>query len=195
MKWMATLPATYVSPEEYLERERKAETRSEYIRGEIVAMAGASVRHAAIISNLVMEIGAHLRTTKCSIFSTDLRLAVNRAGVYTYPDVMVVCGNPASIDDRRDTISNPVLIIEVLSPSSKNYDRGQKFQYYRMLPSLKEYVTVAQEEVHVERHVRGDAGEWTLTDFWQLEESLQLQSINVTLKLSDIYRRVDCTDQ
>src|SRR6185437_11913499 len=117
MKWTATLPApTYVSPEEYLERERKAETRSEYIRGEIFAMAGASVRHAAIITNLVIEIGAQLRTTNCSIFSTDLRLAVNRAGVYTYPDVMVVCGNPASIDDRRDTISNPVLIIEVLSP-------------------------------------------------------------------------------
>lgn len=188
---MATLPATYISPEEYLERERKAETRSEYIRGEIFAMAGASVRHGRIISNLVVEIGAQLRTTNCSVFSTDLRLAVNAAGMYTYPDVMVVCGKPVSIDDLRDTISNPILIVEVLSDSTKDYDRGQKFQYYRMLTSLKEYATVAQDEIHVERHVRGDAGEWTLTDFWQLEDSLEFRSIDAALKLAEIYRRVD----
>jgi Uma2 family endonuclease len=188
---MATLPATYVSPEEYLERERKAETRSEYVRGEIFAMAGASVRHAAIISNLVIEIGAQLRTTDCRVFSTDLRLAVNPAGMYTYPDVMVVCGKPVSIDDRRDTISNPIIIVEVLSDSTKNYDRGQKFQYYRMLPSLKEYVAVAQDEVHVERYARRDAGEWTLTDFSQPEDNLELKSVGVALKLSEIYRMVD----
>ncbi len=192
---MATFPASYVSPEEYLERERKAETRSEYIRGEIFAMAGASVRHGRIVTNLVMEIGAQLRTGNCSVFSTGLRLAVKRAGAYTYPDVMVVCGEPITIDDRHDTIVNPVLIIEVLSPSTKDYDRGQKFEYYRMLSSLKEYVTVAQDEVHAERYVRGNAGEWILTEYRTLEDALELQSINVTLTLSEIYRRIEFSNK
>lgn len=192
---MATVPANYITPEEYLERERQAETRSEYIRGEIFAMAGASIRQATIISNLVVEIGAQLRTSKCSVFSTDLRLAVNPAGMYTYPDVMVICGDPVTIDTHRDTIANPVLIIEVLSDSTKNYDRGQKFQYYRSLSSLKEYVTVAQDEIHLERHIRGTAGEWILTEFDKLEDRLEFQSINVSLVLSDIYRRIDFTSQ
>jgi Uma2 family endonuclease len=195
MKSMATVPANYISPEEYLERERKAEAKSEYIRGEIFAMAGASIRHAVIISNLVLEIGVQLRSRNCNVFSTDLRLAVNPAGMYTYPDVMVVCGDPVTIDNQRDTIMNPVVIIEVLSDSTKNYDRGQKFQYYRMLPSLKEYVTVGQDEVHLERHIRGNAGEWILTEFGKLEDVVELPSIGVSLALSDVYRRIDFTSQ
>ncbi len=191
---MATVPANYISPEEYLEREREAETRSEYVRGETFAMAGASIRHAIIISNLVLEIGAQLRTRNCNVFSTDLRLAVNPAGMYTYPDVMVVCGDPVTIDKHNDTIVNPVVIVEVLSDSTKNYDRGQKFQYYRMLSSLKEYVTVAQDEIHLERHIRGNAGEWILTEFGKLEDVVELQSINASLPLSEVYRRIDFTN-
>lgn len=192
---MATVPGNYISPEEYLERERKAETRSEYVRGEIFAMAGASIRHGRIISNLIRELGNRLVEGPCEVFSTDLRLAVNAAGMYTYPDVMVVCGDPVTIDKHHDTIVNPVVIIEVLSDSTKNYDRGQKFQYYRMLPALKEYVTVSQDEVHVERHVRGSAGEWTLMEFGKLEDALELQSIDVTLPLAEIYRRIDFSSQ
>lgn len=192
---MATVPANYISPEEYLERERKAETRSEYVRGEIFAMAGASIRHGRIISNLIRELGNRLVEGPCEVFSTDLRLAVNAAGMYTYPDVMVVCGDPVTIDKHHDTIVNPVVIIEVLSDSTKNYDRGQKFQYYRMLPALKEYVTVSQDEVHVERHVRGSAGEWTLMEFGKLEDALELQSIDVALPLAEIYRRIDFSSQ
>ena len=190
---MASLPATYISPEEYLERERKADTRSEYIRGEIFAMAGASVRHGRIVSNIARELGNRLIDGPCEVFSTDLRLAVTEASMYTYPDVMVICGDPASPED--DMVSNAVVIIEVFSPSCKNYDRGQKFQYYRMLPSLKEYLTVAQDEMHIERYTRRTAQEWILTDFWQPEDSLELQSIGVALKLSEIYRRVDFTKQ
>ncbi len=189
MKGMATVPASYVSPEEYLERERKAETRSEYIRGEIFAMAGASVRHGRIVRNLVTQLDTALGSGPCEVFSTDLRLAVTEASMYTYPDVMVICGDSASADD--DMVSHAVLIVEVLSPSTKNYDRGQKFQYYRMLSSLKEYVTVAQDELHAERYVRGNAGEWILTEYCTPEDALELQSINVTLRLSGVYRRVD----
>lgn len=188
---MATVPANHISPEEYLERERKAETKSEYIRGEIFAMAGASISHGRIISNLMRELGNRLADSPCEVFSTDLRLAVNPAGMYTYPDVMVVCGDPITIDKHRDTIVNPIVIVEVLSDSTKNYDRGQKFQYYRMLSSLKEYVTIAQDEVHVERHIRGNAGEWILTEFEKLEDVVELQSVNASLALSEVYRRVD----
>ena len=189
---MATVPANHISPEEYLERERKAETRSEYMRGEIFAMAAASIRHGRIVRNLVSSLDSALGNGPCEVFSTDLRLAVNPAGMYTYPDVMVVCGDPITIDNHHDTMMNPVVIVEVLSDSTKNYDRGQKFQYYRMLPSLKEYVTVAQDEVHLERYIRGNAGEWMLTEFEKLEDVLELKSINVALTLSEIYRRIDC---
>ena len=192
---MATVPANHISPEEYLERERKAETRSEYLRGEIFAMAGASIRHGRIVRNLVSSLDSALGNGPCEVFSTDLRLAVNPAGMYTYPDVMVVCGDPITIDNHRDTIMNPVVIVEILSDSTKNYDRGQKFQYYRMLPSLKEYVTVAQDEVHLERYIRGNAGEWMLTEFEKLEDVLELKSINVALTLSEIYRRIDFTSK
>lgn len=191
---MATVPANYISPEEYLERERKAETRSEYVRGEIFAMAGASIRHGRIVRNLVSSLDTALAGGPCEVFSTDLRLAVN-AGMYAYPDVMVVCGDPVTIDKHHDTIINPVVIIEVLSDSTKNYDRGQKFPYYRMLPALKEYITVSQDEVHVERHVRGSAGEWILTELGKLEDALELQSVDVALPLSEIYRRIDFTSK
>lgn len=192
---MATVPANYISPEEYLERERKAETRSEYIRGEIFAMAGASIRHGRIISNLTRELGNRLIHSPCEVFSTDLRLAVDPAGMYTYPDVMVICGEPVTIDKHHDTIVNPVVIVEVLSDSTKNYDRGQKFQYYRTLSSLKEYVTVAQDEIHVEHHIRGNAREWILTEFEKLEDVVEFESIDVSLALSEIYRRIDFTNQ
>ena len=188
---MATVPATYISPEEYLERERKAETRSEYVRGEIFAMAGASVRHGRIVSNLVSTLGAALRDGHCEVFSTDLRLSIAAGAMYTYPDVMVICGDPAVVDKHRDMITNPVVIIEVLSDSTKNYDRGQKFQYYRMLPSLKEYLTVAQDELHVERFTRQQNGQWLLTEFNEISEKVDLESIGAALGAADIYRRVD----
>lgn len=188
---MATVPATYISPEEYLERERKAETRSEYVRGEIFAMAGASVRHGRIVRNLVSTLDAALRDGHCEVFSTDLRLAVAAGAMYTYPDVMVICGDPAVVDKHRDMITNPVVIIEVLSDSTKNYDRGQKFQYYRMLPSLKEYLTVAQDEIHVERFTRQQNGQWLLTEFNEISEKIDLESIGAALGAADIYRRVD----
>jgi len=159
---VATVPASYISPEEYLERERKAETRSEYIRGEIFAMAGASIRHGRIVRNLVATLDAALAGGPCEVFATDLRLAVNSAGMYTYPAVMVVCSDPIVIDKHNDTITNPIVILEVLSDST-NYDRGQKFQYYRTLQSLQEYFTISQDEMHVERYTRQQNGQWLLT--------------------------------
>src|SRR3569833_2528692 len=147
---MATASNTYISPEEYLERERKAETKSEYYRGEIFAMAGASFRHGTIVANLSGELREKLRKTPCTVHASDLRLLVTPAGLYTYPDVVVIFGPPSFVDEREDIVTNPVVLIEVLSNSTKNYDRGQKFELYRTLSSLKEYVTVSQDQVHVE---------------------------------------------
>lgn len=155
---MATIAVSYITPEEYLERERQAETKSEYLREKVFVMAGGSSNHALLTVNLASELRKQLRKRPCRVFSSDLRLCVNESGLYTYRDVMVICGDLAFADNRQDTITNPLLLVEVLSDSTKNYDRGQKFQYYRSLPSLTEYLTVAQDEVHVEQWTRQRSG-------------------------------------
>jgi Uma2 family endonuclease len=178
--------ATRVSPEEYLERERQAETRSEYRDGVIVAMSGASVRHGNIVSNLVIEIGTRIRGSRCRVYSTDLRLAVRAANLYTYPDVMVICGEPELVDERQDVVANPVVIIEVLSKTTEGYDRGEKFARYRLIPSLKEYLTVAQDKVHVEHWSKQADGEWSATVYTKPDAVIRLESIGVELAVADI---------
>lgn len=190
MRSMATATSAHVTPEEYLERERKAEFRSEYFGGEIVAMAGGTYEHSIIIGNVIRELSQGLRRVNCTVSSSDVRLAIASAGFYTYPDVMVVCGDPAFVDNRRDTVCNPVLLIEVLSESTKDYDRGDKFQSYRTLSSLKEYVTVAQDKMHVEQHVRQSDDRWLLTDYWESAGRIQLASVALELQLSDIYEKI-----
>src|ERR1700761_6242307 len=157
--------ATRVSPEEYLERERKAETRSEYRNGEIVAMARSSPAHARIVMNLVIKIGSKLGDGPCEVFSTDLRLGVRAANLYTYPDVMITCGELDLADKRQDIVLNPVVLIEVFSKSTQDYDRGEKFASYRNIPSLREYLTVAQDKVHIEQHTRQPDQHWSLSEF------------------------------
>src|ERR1700728_1055327 len=183
--------ATRVSPEEYLERERQAETRSEYRNGEIVAMASASFVHAQIISNLHFRIRLRLGRGPCGVFTTDLRLAVRAANLYTYPDVMVTCGEPDLADNRRDIVLNPVVLIEVLSKSTQDYDRGEKFASYRTIPSLMEYLTVAQDKVHIERHTRQPDQHWSLSEFTDPDAVITLSSINVELRVADVYEKVD----
>ncbi len=188
---MATIAAPYITPEEYLERERHAETKSEYLRGEVFAMAGGSSNHALLTVNLASELRQQLRKRPCRVFSSDLRLCVNESGLYTYPDVMVICGDLAFPDNRQDTVTNPLLIVEVLSDSTKNYDRGQKFQYYRSLPSLMEYLTVAQDEVHVEQYARQTSGQWLLTEYSDPGATVNLPSLQIELRTSDIYEKID----
>jgi Uma2 family endonuclease len=187
---MASLTSTFITPEEYLERERLAETKSEYYRGEMFAMAGTSLAHATIITNLVRELSNRLKSGPCDVFSGDLRLNIPATGLYTYPDVMVVCGGPALTDSHFDTVTNPVVLIEVLSESTKNYDRGQKFENYRTIPSLMEYVTVAQDRAHVEVWTRQPGNGWLLKET-DGAAALSLPSIGVELPLSEIYLKVD----
>ena len=188
---MSTQPKTFLSPAEYLELERRAEFKSEYYEGEMFAMAGASLRHVWITANLVRELGQQLKGKPCRASASDLRLRVTPTGLYTYPDVLVVCGEPQLADGQKDTLVNPTVIVEVLSESTRDYDRGRKFQHYRTLPALIEYLTVDQDEPHVEHWSRQPENRWLLAEFAGLEQSVRLTSIDCILPLAEIYDKID----
>lgn len=190
---MSSQPTTFVSEAEYLERERRAEYKSEYYNGEMFAMAGASRRHAVITTNLVMALGQHLDDRPCEVYSNDMRLRVAPTGLYTYPDLMVACGDLQFADDQKDTLLNPALIIEVLSDATRDYDRGQKFEHYRTLPSVLEYVTVAQDRPHIEHWTRQPENRWLLVEYSDISQSIQLASVGCTLPLARIYKKIEFT--
>ena len=179
------------TPEEYLALERKAERKSEYFNGEIFAMSGASPQHVLIVTNVVAELRGQLKTRPCTVYSTDLRLKVSAAGLHTYPDVIVVCGEPQFDDDHKDTLLNPTLIVEVLSESTKDYDRGGKFEQYRMIESFVEYVLIAQDKRHVEHFVRQAGNRWLLSETNRLEDTIELTSIACNLMLTEVYDKVE----
>ncbi len=185
---------TRFTPEQYLAAERKAAFKSEYLDGFITAMSGASREHNRIAGNVYHKIGNQLENRPYEAFISDLRVCVSSTGLYTYPDVIVVCGEPEFQDDEVDTLLNPTAIVEVLSPTTESYDRGAKFAHYRRLPSLKEYVLVAQDRVLVERYTRqGD--DWVFSAPDDLDGTLKLVSINCSIPLRDIYARVGFSDE
>jgi Uma2 family endonuclease len=180
---------TRVTPEQYLALERKAAFKSEYLDGHIMTMTGASRPHNLITANLIGEIRTQLRDRPCEVYGSDMRVYIDATGLYTYPDVVAVCGEPLLLDGELDTLLNPTMIVEVLSPSTEAYDRGRKFAHYRRLASLQEYVLVAQERVFVERYTRqGD--DWLLTEWSHLDDVLRLTSIDCNVALSEIYAKV-----
>lgn len=180
-----------ISPEEYLAIERAAERKSEYWNGEMFALAGASERHGTIVANLVFSLVGALKGRPCKVYANDLRLQVAPTGLYTYPDVLVICGPVEFSDDVKDMVKNPKLIIEVLSTSTEDYDRGRKAAHYRTLPSLVEYLVVAQDRPHVEQFTRESEGRWVLTETNRIEAVLHLVSIDADLLLSEVYDKVD----
>jgi len=188
---MAVERIPYITPEEYLERERKAEFKSEYYGGQIYAMAGASMEHVTICTNISGELRDALKNGRCRTFASDLRLSTDPDGLYTYPDVFVVCGKPLLTDSHMDTVTNPTLIIEVLSDSTEKHDRGAKFAHYRQIQSLREYVLVSQHAPTVEQYVRQDNGKWLYSSVSGLEASVEFPSVAVTLQLSEVYRNVE----
>jgi Uma2 family endonuclease len=189
----AALKTRYTS-EEYLAMERKAAFKSEYLNGFITAMSGASREHNRIAGNLHYNIRDRLENRPCEVFISDLRVWVSSTGLYTYPDVIVVCGDAEFQDDEVDTLLNPTVIIEVLSPTTESYDRGAKFAHYRRLPSLKEYVLIAQDRVLVERYVRqGD--DWVFSALDDLDGTLKLVSIDCSIPLRDICARVSFSEE
>jgi len=188
---MSSLGArTLYTPEEYLFMERKATLKSEYLSGEILAMSGASRAHNFITLDIATELNIQLRGRDCDVYTGDMRVKVRQSDSYFYPDVVVACGESQFEDNHFDSLLNPVVIIEVLSPSTETYDRGEKFEYYQQIPSLKEYILVSQDKVHVE-HYRFQDTEWKLNTFHTLQDSLTLPSIGCQLPLLDIYTRVN----
>jgi Uma2 family endonuclease len=187
---MSTAPTRRLSPEEYLAQERLAEFRSEYLRGEAFAMARTSYEHALIKDNLAREAGNQLENGRCRVVTSDLRVKVDVSGLYTYPDIVIVCDEPEFEDAAFDTLLNPRAIVEVLSDSTEKYDRGVKFGHYRQLPSLQEYVLVAQDRFLVERYVRQADGSWVLTVFDQPSQVFAFASIPAQVPLAEIYRGV-----
>jgi Uma2 family endonuclease len=188
---MSTLPESFITPEQYLEIERKAEFRSEYHNGEMFAMAGATEAHRQIVTNLVGNLFQQLRSGPCRIYSHDTRIRVKPTGLYTYPDVVVACGERQFLDARRDTLLNPTLIVDVLSPSTESYDRGRKYHHYTSLDSLREYVLVASEQVSIDVFTRQPSGRWLAGHALKIEDTIELESIGCRLALSDVYENVE----
>src|SRR2546421_1084518 len=187
---MSSQPTTQLTPEEYLAIERKAEYKSEYIDGEMVAMTGASRRHNLIALNVAREITQQLKGRPCEGYVSDMRVRVPSTRLYTYPDVVVVCGEPQFEDDYVDTLLNPTLIVEVLSESTELYDRGKKFGFYRTIESLAEYLLVAQDECRVEQYLKQHDGRWLLSDYRSPEDLVELSSIQCSLALKEVYDKV-----
>lgn len=188
---MPLQPKAYITPEDYLAIERRAEHKSEYFNGEMFAMAGASERHVLIVTNVVAELLRQLKGRPDKAYASDLRVRISPTGLYTYPDIVVVCGQAQFADDQKDTLLNPTLIVEVLSESTKDYDRGEKFEQYRSLFSFNEYVLIAQDRYHVEHFVRQPDNRWLLAETNRREDALQLSSISCTLALAEIYDKVE----
>ena len=180
-----------LTPEDYLAIERGAEFKSEYFNGEIFAMAGASRAHNTIVLNTGSEIRRHLKNRPCKAYVNDMRVKVSPTGLYTYPDLVVVCGKEQFEDTHLDTLLNPTLIIEVLSDSTEAYDRGRKFEHYRHLDSLIEYVLIAQHRPHAESYRRQPDHQWLLTECHGLEGTLRLQTIDCDLALAEVYDKVE----
>jgi Uma2 family endonuclease len=187
---MASQSKRYYTPEEYLTLERAADYKSEYVAGEIFAVAGASEDHNTIAGNIFRLLGNQCQGGPFRIFMSDMRVRVAATGMYTYPDVVAVCGPREFADAHRDTLLNPTVIIEVLSPSTEAYDRGAKAAYYRRLPALAEYVLVAQDQMHVEHFARQGAG-WLLIEMSAPNAILRLPALDAALPLTAIYANVE----
>jgi Uma2 family endonuclease len=187
---MSRQPKTYVTPDEYLALERQAEYKNEYFDGEIFAMVGASRKHNLISLNIAAELRAQLKGRPCETYGSDMRIKIPASTLYTYPDAVVVCGEPKFEDAHVDTLLNPNVIVEVLSKSTASYDRSQKFAFYRTIESLTDYLLVSQDSVHVEQYTKQTDNRWMLSDFRSLEDVLQLDSVQCSLALGEIYDRV-----
>lgn len=180
-----------LTPEGYLAFERRSEQRHEYIDGELFAMSGASERHNQIVVNLSGEIRTQFKGRSCRVYTNDMRVRIAGTARYTYPDVTALCGQGLFDDKEQDTLINPNLIIEVLSVSTEAYDRGQKFEYYRQVETLTEYVLVAQDKPHVEQFRRQSDGQWLFTATSGLESFIELPSVGCRLSLAEIYDKVE----
>ncbi|ETW97561.1 MAG: hypothetical protein ETSY1_22160 [Candidatus Entotheonella factor] len=188
---MAINPEPKITSEAYLAFERaQRDAKHEFLDGEIIAMAGASRQHVRIVANLVASLITQMRWRPCDTYSSDMRVKIPATGLYTYPDVIALCHEPRFEDDTLDTLLNPSVIIEVLSPSTESYDRGIKFTHYRSIEELQLYILVAQDKPQIEIFRRQVNGDWLLSVVEGLEARVSLDAIGCDLALADVYERV-----
>lgn len=185
---MATAPNTTLSVSEYLRLEEAAEFRSEYIDGQMVAMAGGTLNHALISSNLGRELGNALLKMDCKVFGSDMRIRTSPSGIYTYADAVVGCGR---LEVVNNTLTNPALIVEVLSDSTEAYDRGRKFAWYRQITSLQDYILVDQKKALAEHFRKEPNGDWRMRDYGSLDTAMRIESLDIAISLAEIYRGVE----
>lgn len=189
---MSAIPKRRYTLEEYIALDKNSEGRYEYFDGEVVDMAGASLSHNRITRNIIRSLENQLEGSGCEVLPSDMRVKVPKAFPYRYPDVVVVCGEPIIEEIQgQEMLVNPLLIVEVLSPNTEAYDRGAKFSAYQSIESFQEYLLIAQDRPHITQYVRQPAGKWLRSEVEGMDGALSLESLNCTLALSEIYRRVD----
>jgi Uma2 family endonuclease len=187
---VATQPHSKIPVSEYLALELRTHEKHEYLDGEVFAMTGASGPHNLIVTNVVSELRQQLKKRPCVVYPSDLRVKVSSTGLYTYPDAIVVCDKP-QFEQPGDTLLNPTVIVEVLSESTELYDRGKKFEHYRTLASLKDYILIDQLVTKVELYSRQPQQRWLLSEANRLTDSISIPSIDCVLSLSEIYDKVE----
>lgn len=180
-----------ISPEEYLELERKALTKNELINGEIYAMAGVTRKHNRIALNIATFLNNFLKDSSCRVYFADLRVQVSKTGMFTYPDLILTCGNEIMADKHKDTLLNPKCILEVLSDSTEKYDHGEKFSHYQNLESLEEYILISQNLLKVETFLRQTDNKWLYQKVEGLENELYIHSVKAKIKIEEIYRNTE----
>jgi Uma2 family endonuclease len=184
-------PRRFYTEQEYFTLEEAADYKSEYYRGEIFGMAGASENHNLICANFLTDLNIAFRGKTCRAYTSDMKVQVPAHKFYTYPDIIALCATPEFVEGRSDTITNPMLLVEVLSASTKTYDRTTKFEFYQALPSLKYYVLVDQKRLHVEVYSKQGDAKWLLETLTQLEDVVRLEALNFETTLANIYDKVD----
>lgn len=189
------LKRRFFSAKEYLEQERASSEKNEYFNGEIFAMAGASRRHNLISGNIFAALHSQLRKRPCEVYPSDMRVKIRKTGLYTYPDVVVVCGKPQFEDSDKDVLLNPTVLLEVLSPTTEAYDRGDKFGHYRTVSTLSDYLLVSQSKLLVEHYVRQPNDSWLLTLYQEPSQTVTIQSIECSLLLEEIYEKVSVEEE
>ena len=188
---MASQPKHFISVQEYLDQEETALDRQEYLDSEIFAMAGGTPEHSLIATNVIATVRPQLRKTGCRVRGSDIRIRTSPTGLFSYSDAVISC-NPELFD--RSTLLNPTVVVEVLSESTKDYDRGRKFEYYRQISSFQEYLVIAQDRIYVEHHVRSgptDNPVWTMREFTDADSTISFNAVPVLLSLADIYADVN----
>ena len=190
-KMLTRSPTKTLSLEEYRNLETRAETKQEYHDGEIIEMTGGSINHNRLVRNLIRLLDNALRKTIYEVFPSDLRLWIPQYNRGLYPDLMIIAGEPLFSDNRNDEILNPCVIIEVLSPSTSSYDRGDKFRYYRSIPQLNQYLLVSQGEILIESYSKTSENNWLLQEYTPAREIIALDSLGISLNLADIYEGID----